>query len=173
MNPFKAQVILTSESFLLRPLMADDFDALYEVANDPLLWQQHPQHDRWQKPVFEAFFNTALTNPEGCYVIVERESMDIVGSSRFYDYSSTDSCIRLGFTFIARRLWGSQANGDIKHAMLEYAFSQVENVLFDVGIKNFRSRRALEKLGAKIQSLAPDDKVVYCLTKTDYPVTNL
>ena len=47
---------LQTEHFYLEPLTADDFDALYAVANDPLLWEQHPEADRWKRFKFHHFF---------------------------------------------------------------------------------------------------------------------
>ena len=40
------QPVLRGSLLELRPLRADDFDALYAVASDPLIWEQHPQRDR-------------------------------------------------------------------------------------------------------------------------------
>ena len=38
----------------------------------------------------------------------------------------------------------------MKKLMLEHAFKEVDEVLFFIGEKNMRSRRAVEKLGAKL-----------------------
>lgn len=57
---FQLQPTLEDERILLRPLQPADFDILYLVASDPLIWEQHPQKDRWERPVFEAFFQGAL-----------------------------------------------------------------------------------------------------------------
>jgi hypothetical protein len=44
--PFSPQPTLTGTLLELRPLPAEDFDALYDVASDPLIWEQHPESDR-------------------------------------------------------------------------------------------------------------------------------
>ena len=54
------QPTLKGERLLLRPLEAHNWDALFAVASDPLIWEVHPAHDRWQEPVFRAFFADAL-----------------------------------------------------------------------------------------------------------------
>lgn len=46
------QPVIEGGTLLLRPLEPGDWGALYAVASDPLLWEQHPMHDRWQEPVF-------------------------------------------------------------------------------------------------------------------------
>ena len=65
------QPVLEGEVLRLRPLHAEDWDALFAVASDPLIWEQHPAHDRWQEPVFRAFFEDALAN-KGALVVIDR-----------------------------------------------------------------------------------------------------
>jgi len=51
---------LSNEKVSLRPLAAIDFDSLYAVANDPLIWEQHPNPDRYKREVFQNYFKGAL-----------------------------------------------------------------------------------------------------------------
>ena len=46
--PLDRQPILVEELLDLRPLRANDFDVLFRVASDPLIWEQHPESDRYQ-----------------------------------------------------------------------------------------------------------------------------
>ena len=39
---FDLQPHLDGPLVSMRPLGADDYDALYEAASDPLIWAQHP-----------------------------------------------------------------------------------------------------------------------------------
>ena len=59
------QPVLEGERLILRPLRDSDWDALYAVASDRALWAVHPSHDRWQEPVFRAFFDDAMANIGG------------------------------------------------------------------------------------------------------------
>ncbi|MGT2514383.1 hypothetical protein ACVOMT_09230 [Sphingomonas panni] len=59
------QPTLIGELVTLRPTNADDYDALYAVASDPAIWDQHPAHDRWQAAVFRGFFDAGLATG-GC-----------------------------------------------------------------------------------------------------------
>lgn len=63
------QPTLAGERLLLRPLRPDDWAQLYAVAADPLVWALHPAHDRWQEPVFRAYFADALENRGALAVI--------------------------------------------------------------------------------------------------------
>ena len=70
---FDLQPTLTSERLELRPLRAEDFEALYAVARDPLIWELHPAKTRYKRPVFKAFFAAALKSG-GAFAILERGS---------------------------------------------------------------------------------------------------
>jgi RimJ/RimL family protein N-acetyltransferase len=145
--PFDPQPILEGDLLLVRPLQADDFDALYAVASDPLMWEQHPQRDRWREDVFRRFFDEQLASGGGL-AVVDRATGAVIGTSRYWDYDEAASEVEIGWTFLARPYWGGVYNGELKRLMLEHAFRFVERVVFLVDPNNWRSRRAVEKLGA-------------------------
>ena len=144
------QPTLTGERLLLRPLHADDWAGLFALASDPLIWEVHPAHDRWQEPVFAAFFADALAKG-GALVAIERESGAIVGSSRYQNYcEEAGGSVEIGWTFLARRVWGGSYNREFKRLMLAHALAAVERVQFVVGEDNLRSRRAMTKIGGAL-----------------------
>ena len=53
----------------------------------------------------------------------------------------------VGTLFLARSHWGGIYNGEMKQLMLRHAFSYVQNVIFVVGPQNWRSQKAVEKIG--------------------------
>ncbi len=169
---FDPQPVLRGERIELRPLRADDFDALYAVASDPLLWEQHPARDRWQETVFRALFAESLASG-GALVAIERASGRIIGSSRFHAHDPARSEVEIGWTFLARAHWGGVTNGEMKRLMLAHAFRSVRSVVFVVGIGNLRSQRAVEKLGARREGTRrePDgrESVVYRITAPPAP----
>ena len=145
--PFDPQPHLIGELLEVRPLRAGDLDALYAVASDPLLWEQHRESDRHREDVFRRFFDAQLASGGGLAVI-DRSDGRVVGTSRYDRYDAERSEIEIGWTFLARTHWGGVANGELKRLMLAHAFGFVERVVFLVHPENVRSRRAVEKLGA-------------------------
>jgi RimJ/RimL family protein N-acetyltransferase len=144
------QPVLGDERVLLRPLRADDWDALFAVASDPLIWAQHPAHDRWQEPVFRAFFEDALAQG-GALLAIDAKSGAVIGSSRYQGLAEADGgSVEIGWTFLARRYWGGTFNHAMKRLMLAHALASVAECRFLVGETNIRSRRALERIGAKL-----------------------
>jgi N-acetyltransferase len=144
--PFELQPNLKGELIELRPLRSEDWDDLFAVASDPLIWQQHPENDRYTEDVFKIFFKDALDSA-GAFVVIDTKSQQIIGSTRFHGYDPEKSEIEIGWTFLARKYWGGRYNREMKQLMLAHAFKFVENVVFFVGESNIRSQKATEKIG--------------------------
>ena len=165
--PFDLQPVLKGELLELRPLQPEDFRELYAVASDPLIWEQHPNSDRYKEEVFREFFREALESG-GALVALDCRDGRIIGSSRFHAYNEEKSEIEIGWTFLARAYWGGAYNGEMKQLMLRHAFRFVKSVIFLVGPHNLRSQKALEKIGAVGVGSRPDslgrDSVAYRIT---------
>ncbi len=138
---------LENENVLLQALKPSDFEILYAIASDPKIWEQHPNKTRYQREVFQKFFQGALESG-GAYLIYDKKSGIIAGSTRFYSYDEHDSSIFIGYTFYATKFWGTGLNKQVKSLMLDYIIQYVDVVKFHVGKDNLRSRKAMEKLGA-------------------------
>src|SRR5438094_6370687 len=144
---FDLQPNLKGDLIELRPLRPEDWDDLFAVASDPLIWKQHPESDRYKEEVFRTVFQGALESG-GAFVVIDAKSKQIIGSTRFHGYAPEKSEIEIGWTFLARKYWGGRHNREMKQFMLAHAFQFVENVVFYVGENNMRSQRATEKIGA-------------------------
>src|SRR5438094_9786450 len=144
---FDLQPNLKGELVELRPLRPEDWHVLFTVASDPLIWEQHPERDRHEKDVFQVFFREALESG-GAFVVIDRSSQQIIGSTRFYGYDPEKSEFEIGWTFLARKFWGGRYNAEMKRLLLNHAFKFVESVVFFVGEDNVRSQKAMEKVGA-------------------------
>jgi RimJ/RimL family protein N-acetyltransferase len=142
------QPTLNGKLLALRPLTLEDFENLFAVANDPLIWEQHPETTRYRRDVFQLFFAKAIES-RGALVIVDAATARFIGSSRYYDYSPEQRSVFVGYTFLARKYWGGVYNRELKNLMLAHAFQHVDRVMFHVGEKNFRSQKALLKIGAE------------------------
>ena len=168
---FDPQPILRGEILELRPLRADDFQALYGVASDPLIWEQHPNSDRYREDVFREFFREAIESG-GALVAVDLKDGRVVGQSRFHGHDAAKSEVEIGWTFLARSHWGGRYNGEMKRLMLEHAFKFVDNVVFLVGPQNMRSRRAMDKIGGVLVGSRPNgagrESVVYRITASTF-----
>jgi hypothetical protein len=116
-------------------MRADDHDALFAVAKDPLIWEQHPARDRYKPEVFRPVFDQGLASGSAL-VVRDATTLEVIGSTRFYVYRPEDPSVAIGYTFIARLL-------------LQHAFCFVDRVWFHIGVSNRRSREAIMRVGGR------------------------
>ena len=170
------QPVLEGERLNLRPLIEADWEPLYAVASDRELWAVHPSHDRWQEPVFRAFFDDALAKG-GALAIVDKGTGQVIGSSRFQWSERGDrGALEIGWSFLARRYWGRGYNAEFKRLMLEHAFRFVDRLVFRVGADNVISRKAMANIGGRLTGETfveercgvPVEHVVYEITRESF-----
>ena len=144
---FVAPNTLENDKVVLRIIEPTDFDTLYQVAKDPLIWEQHPNKDRWKEEVFQGFFEGALES-KAAYLILDKESGACIGSTRYYGLDEAEKSIFVGYTFYASAYWGAGINPLVKEMMFDFAFNFVDRIYLHVGAENYRSQKAVERLGA-------------------------
>ena len=172
---FELQPTLRGKTIELRPLRPDDYDALYAAAKDPLIWEQHPDRERYKPEIFRDYFQTGIDSG-GAFAIIDLASGRIIGSSRYWNYKPAESEIEIGWTFLERKYWGGTTNRELKRLMLEHAFRFVERVVLIVGEHNWRSQRAVEKIGGQRERVEPRpgrdgtqrNNVVFVITRADF-----
>ena len=176
------QLPLSNELVELRALQVGDFEALYEVASDPLIWEQHPNPNRYQRPVFEIFFEGALAS-KGAYLVVDKTTGAVAGSTRFYDFDEQLNRVFIGYTFIGRNFWGKGLNPSMKNLMLQHAFDQLGAIRVQLksDARNQRSRDAMMRIGAVYEGILRDHMIrgfdgyvrssaMYAFTREDWVV---
>lgn len=168
---------LKNEFVTIRPLKEDDFETLYSVASDPLIWEQHPNKNRYQQEVFQTYFDGAMESG-GAFLAFDAGTGEAIGSSRFYEYDEDKRSIAIGYTFLARDHWGTIYNRAFKSLMLQHAFKFVDHVIFHIGAENIRSQKAIEKLGAdkigevKMEYYGEEEKLnfIYQISKGNWQI---
>lgn len=169
--PFELQPTLRGALVELKPLTPADWDVLYAVASDPLIWEQHPEPDRYRPDVFRRYFQGGLDSG-GAFLVTDLASGQVIGSSRYYGLDDARSEIEIGWTFLARPYWGGRYNGEMKDLMLRHAFRFVRTVVFLIGPDNIRSQVAVERIGGV--RIAPridgrgNTSIVFAIEAADY-----
>jgi hypothetical protein len=153
-----------------RLLNGHDFQALFEAASDPLIWEMHPDRLRYTKEGFSVFFEKALSDQCQPLLLLDERNEKVIGSSRYYEFDDFSQSVFIGFTFLTREYWGGVWNSRLKLAMLSHAFRFCDTVFFEAGINNQRSVSALEKLGAlRVQGRSPE-KALFAIDRVSWPV---
>src|SRR5207247_1749063 len=70
---FYLQPHLRGERVGLHPMSLGDWDELFAVALDSLIWEQHPESDRYNEDVFRIFFSDALESG-GAFVVTDTKT---------------------------------------------------------------------------------------------------
>ncbi len=137
---------LVNNNILLVQAEESHFEEMYQVAKDPLLWDQHNERERWRKDIFKKFFNKGLDNENGLLAIIDKKNNEIIGSTRYYPHKEK---LSIGYTFISRKHWGTSTNFQVKKLMLDYAYQFTDEIYFHIWRGNIRSQKAVQKLGAE------------------------
>lgn len=145
---FEFQPTLKANGLLIRPLVELDRDGLFEVASDPLIWEQHP-NARYKPEIFNPFFDKSLES-RGALLVIDQETGKIIGSNRFSKIAGTDDAIEIGWSFLSRNYWGGKTNRKVKSILMAHAFQYVNQVVYYIDKSNLRSAKATEKLGGKL-----------------------
>lgn len=174
------QPTLEDARLLLRPLRADDWEPLFAVASDPMIWAMHPAHDRWKEPVFRTFFEEGLAS-NGALAAIDKATGAVIGSSRYDRRVCESGEVEIGWTFLARSHWGGPANRAMKRLMLAHAFTLFDTAIFLVGETNLRSCRAMEKIGGRLLDRRQSwemagvqiDHLIYAISAADFAASPL
>jgi RimJ/RimL family protein N-acetyltransferase len=177
-------VSLDSASVRLEPLTLAHADALREAARDGELWNLRvtsvPEPD-----ATEAYIEAALQGQRDGHMLPfavrDTASGRIVGSTRYHDIVPAVERLEIGYTWYAQSRQRTHVNTTCKLMLMTYAFETLGAKL--VGWRtdnfNFRSQRAIERLGARRDgvlrhhALRRDgtvrDTVMYSLTAGEWP----
>ncbi|TDQ32981.1 GNAT family N-acetyltransferase [Zeaxanthinibacter enoshimensis] len=147
------EIVLESSRVKLSPMKEEHLDDLLPIAlKYPDLLQFSPS-PFGTKPALEEYIAVALkerdTGRRYPFVILDKVSGKIAGSSSFGNISLKDKRLDIGWTWLAREVQGTGLNRHCKFLMLSYAFEtlEMEKVEFRIDSRNSRSRRAVEKIG--------------------------
>lgn len=161
---FELQPVLENELVRLQPLKETDFTALFEVASDPLIWEQHPEPDRFKSEVFQKYFDSAIESG-GAFLVLAKGTDQIIGCTRYYNPDENDESVIIGYTFLSRACWGGRYNQAMKKLMMDHAFKFVKKIYFHIGEKNIRSQEAIKKIGAQYFGKKSDDGLIFVIEK--------
>ena len=151
-------IVLEGVHIRLAPLSLSHLAPLCKVGLDEQLWYyttirlQTPEdmHNYIQTALREQTEGSALP-----FVIIEKSSDRVIGTTRFHSINKTHRRLEIGFTWIARDWQRTNVNTEVKYLMLKQAFDQYRciRVEFKADISNELSRQSLLRIGAKQEGI--------------------
>ena len=99
--------------------------------------------------MFDPFFDEALREG-GAMLAIDKPSGIVAGSSQFRPCPLAPDEPEIGWTFLARKYWGTGFNRAMKRLMVGHVLADFPRVLFRIGETNIRSRTAMEAIGGML-----------------------
>ena len=150
---------------VLEPLEPRHEQGLFGAAKDPRIWRYIPfdaggTYDPSEtRDAFRSWLEAALAasekREEVAFAILDAESGEPIGSTRYLALRPAHRGLEIGWTWLTPSLWGTGANVEAKLLMLEHAFGSLGcvRVEFKTDARNKRSRAALAALPARFEGV--------------------
>jgi RimJ/RimL family protein N-acetyltransferase len=115
------------------------------------------------------------------FTIVDNTNDRIVGMTTYMNIDAANRRLEIGSTWYARSVQRTAINTECKRLLLAHAFEQLDCIAVELRTSHFnrQSRRAIERLGAKLDGVLrshmrhPDgtlrDTCVYSITAAEWP----
>ncbi|WP_224483002.1 GNAT family N-acetyltransferase [Robertkochia aurantiaca] len=146
----------------LEPLTMSNFKYLLPIAGEKEILKYSPS-DISTFSKLRAYVTEALeeANQDKAlpFIILDKRSGKVAGSTRFGHIDLKQRKLHIGWTWLGQEFRGTGLNKAVKELMINYAFGEMrmEKIEFRVDERNLRSRRALEKLGVKLEGILRKD----------------
>ncbi|MCJ7467151.1 MAG: GNAT family N-acetyltransferase [Maribacter sp.] len=152
------EIVLENEFVKLLPLTLDNIQNLYPVASQKKLVAFSPSDIETPEALKEyVTMALELKNKKQAipFIVFDKTRQEYAGSTRFMNIQWANKVLEIGSTWIGREFQGSGLNAHMKILMVDYAFEKMdfEKVEFRIDERNIRSRKAVEKLGAKLEGI--------------------
>ncbi len=97
------------------------------------------------------------------FSIFHHARQEHIGSTSLWDIDPINRSLEIGSTWLATPFHRSGVNRECKALLLAHAFEalKMNRVVFQTDELNVRSRRAIEKLGARFEGVARENTVVW------------
>ncbi|MDM1371318.1 GNAT family N-acetyltransferase [Myroides marinus] len=157
-------LVLEGNTVKLVPLEEHHLEELYKASSDKELWRLVPT-DCSDRDTFYANYRNALAARDKWvqypFVILDKETNAIIGSTRFFEMYEADKKLEIGWTWITQGYWGTVVNIECKLLLLTYCFEtlKVNRVQLKTKDDNIRSRKAIEKIGGVFEGVLRKDKI--------------
>ena len=177
-------ISLENEAVQLRSIQKTDEEGILKAARYPEIWE-HMSVSLLTREAVQRYIENAIkereANQSHTFVIVDKKTNEIIGSTSFLDIALNHKRVEIGSTWIGPQYWRTNINTNCKFLLLRYCFEELElnRVQIKTGHENFRSQRAIERLGATKEGVLRNHMVrkmgnirhtvMYSIIKEEWP----
>lgn len=146
-------IALENEIVKLKPLELNDLSGILEAASYPEIWSHMSTTIEKMVDVNNFVENALLmrrNKTEFPFVIVDKKTGEIIGSTRFMDIDDTHQRVEIGTTWLTPAYWRTAINTNCKYLLLQYCFEtlHLQRVQIKTDHENSQSQKAIERIGA-------------------------
>ncbi|KGA84790.1 GNAT family acetyltransferase [Lysinibacillus fusiformis] len=177
-------IALENEIVKLKPLELNDLSGILEAASYPKIWSHMSTTIEKMVDVNNFVENALLmrrNKTEFPFVIVDKKTGEIIGSTRFMDIDDTHQRVEIGTTWLTPAYWRTAINTNCKYLLLQYCFEtlHLQRVQIKTDHENSQSQKAIERIGATKEGILRNHMirkdgttrhtVMYSITLEEWP----
>lgn len=181
-DPWNERPILTGKHVRLEPLSLDHVAGLHEAGRDPGVWTWLSNRQPETVEQTRDYVEHGLADGNRlAWAQIETATDRVAGTTSYYDIDRKHRGLAIGHTWIGAPWQRTALNSEAKLLLLRRAFDVLGaiRVAWHTDIRNDRSQRAIERLGAvregvlRAHRIRPDgsyrDTVSYSMTAPEWP----
>ncbi|MCM3664270.1 GNAT family N-acetyltransferase [Mesobacillus subterraneus] len=161
----KREIKLDGQTVRLVPMEIEQLDDLWKAGHLQEIWEFTASKIKSKEDMREAIKAAADEREKGTqypFVVVDKETGKIIGSSRYLDISEAHKSLEIGWTWYHPEYWRTRVNTETKFLMLGHAFEEMgmNRVQFCTDSRNIRSRKAIARLGAEKEGVLRKHRII-------------
>ena len=163
---YRAPLELEAKHVRLEPLTLAHAPGLFAVGQDQEIWRwlnyAPPANVDEMRARVDHALEARSRGGELPFAVVELASGRVIGTTRFLRINPEHRQLEIGWTWYGRAYWGTSVNTECKYLLLRHAFESLEciRVQFATDLRNERSQRAIERIGATREGVLRDNRIV-------------
>ena len=163
--PWLSPVTLTGRHATLKPLAQDDHDGLVEAVKDGELWKlwytSVPAPDRMRAEI-DRRLDLQRQGSMLPFTVIQNETGKAAGMTTYMNVDAPNRRVEIGSTWYRASVQRTAMNTECKLLLLTHAFESLNCIAveFRTHFFNHRSRRAIERLGAKLDGILRSHQIV-------------
>ena len=178
-------IVLADAHVRLVPLVADDVQEVFAAGRDPRIWELQNRGPFVDEADARAYVKAALAEVAAGrqlpFVVRDARDGAWLGMTRYMDLQLDHGGLEIGHTWLVPAAWCTAVNSAAKRLLLGHAFERLgaARVCLKTDVRNHRSRRAIERLGAQHEGIARHhmrradgsmrDSVYYSILADEWP----
>ena len=158
-------VALEGRHVRLEPLRMDHAADLYEALKEPDIWTwttgRGPEDVGWMESYVRQALDLQIRGEHMPWVTRRRSDGRIVGTTRYGAIDRANRSVEIGWTALTADARRTPANTEAKYLQLRHAFDDLGaiRVWLKTNVRNERSRRAIERIGAKLDGIIRNERI--------------